>query len=240
MSSHPQRASILDRLRRARVEGPVGRMPRTGPSARRARPRPQERRYAYPRHPRSGLRRTFGPVDPAACAEHEVMSQEVPVADQRLDEHPLPWSRPGLLVGVDGSPASLAALRVAVDMGPKLDLPVHALVVWGYVSPLAGRTVVTTRSSRPEADARGVVDAARRSAFAGPPPDWFTIGLERGRPAFVLLQHSSNSEMLIIGSRGHGGFTGLLLGSVSSVCVAHALCPVLIVRERVSSPAEAD
>lgn len=121
-------------------------------------------------------------------------------------------------------------------MGPRLGLPVHALVVWDFASPLSGHRLAAPRNSRPETDARAVIDAARREAFAGPPPEWFTIGMERGRPGFVLLQHSANSEMLIIGSRGHGGFTGLLLGSVSSVCVAHALCPVLIVREQDVAP----
>ena len=74
-----------------------------------------------------------------------------------------------------------------------------------------------------------MVDAARREVFPHSPPDWFTVGMERGQPAFVLLQHSADAEMLIIGTRGHGGFVGLLLGSVSSACVAHALCPVLVV-----------
>lgn len=145
------------------------------------------------------------------------------------DERPLPWSLPGPLVGVDGSQASLAALRMAVDMGPKLGLPVHALVVWDFASPLSGHEFARRHDSTPEADAQKVVDAARRAVFPESPPDWFTIGRERGRPAFILLQHSARSEMLVIGSRGHGGFAGLLLGSVSSVCVSRALCPVLIV-----------
>lgn len=143
--------------------------------------------------------------------------------------HPLPWSRPGLLVGVDGSPASLDALRLAVRMGPALDLPVHALAVWYYSSPLEGHRSSAPADSRPEMDARAVVDAVRRDVFPRAPPEWFSVGIERGRPAFVLLEHSPDCEMLIIGSRGHGGFAGLLLGSVSSICVRHALCPVLIV-----------
>jgi nucleotide-binding universal stress UspA family protein len=132
-------------------------------------------------------------------------------------------------VGVDGSPASLAALRWAAEAAPKLALPVHALVVWGFASPLEGRSASTAPDSRPQSDAQGVVDAARREVFPHSPPDWFTAGTERGRPAFVLLQHSADAEMLIIGTRGHGGFVGLLLGSVSSVCITHALCPVMVV-----------
>lgn len=134
-------------------------------------------------------------------------------------------------MGVDGSPASLAALHWAAEAAPKLGLPVHALVVWDFASPLEGHRPSNAPDSRPQSDAQIVVDAARREVFPHSPPDWFTVGTERGRPAFVLLQHSADAEMLIIGTRGHGGFVGLLLGSVSSACVAHALCPVLVVPE---------
>ena len=51
-----------------------------------------------------------------------------------------------------------------------------------------------------------------------------------GHPAEVLVRAARGADMLVVGSQGHGGFTGALLGSVSQYCVHHALCPVLVIR----------
>ncbi len=56
--------------------------------------------------------------------------------------------------------------------------------------------------------------------------------MQRGDPAEVLLSRSRDADLLVVGSRGEGGFTGLLMGSVSEKCVRHALCSVLVVRAR--------
>lgn len=141
----------------------------------------------------------------------------------------LPWDRPGILVGVDGSSDSLDALRLAVEIAPKLDLPVHALVAWDLATTLYDDFFTADALSHPQEDAKRVVAATRRAVFPDGEPGWFTIGTERGRPAFVLLSHSAGAAMLALGRRGHGGFFGLLLGSVSAACVPHALCPVLVV-----------
>jgi nucleotide-binding universal stress UspA family protein len=58
--------------------------------------------------------------------------------------------------------------------------------------------------------------------------------LVEGRAASVLVSESRDADLLVVGSRGHGGFAGLLLGSVSQECAAHAACPVVIVHERES------
>ena len=66
-------------------------------------------------------------------------------------------------------------------------------------------------------------------AFGPETPDNVEVRLAQGHPRHVLIEESKSADMLVLGRRGHGGFGGLLLGSVSSACVAHAHCPVLVV-----------
>jgi nucleotide-binding universal stress UspA family protein len=143
---------------------------------------------------------------------------------------PLPWSRPGVLVGVDGSEASLEALRAAADIAPRLDLPLHVLVVWDYPTMLYGDQYHPVIEPHPEETARQILDETLAAAFGESIPTWCTSGTERGRTARTLIERSREAAIVALGSRGHGGFAGLLLGSVSAACVAHAHCPVLIWR----------
>lgn len=70
-------------------------------------------------------------------------------------------------------------------------------------------------------------DALRRASEAGVT---VTGEVAEGHPAEVLLKAAAGADLLVVGSRGHGGFAGMLLGSVSSHAVHHAHCPVLVVR----------
>ena len=54
--------------------------------------------------------------------------------------------------------------------------------------------------------------------------------VEEGNPVQVLIEQSASADLLVVGSRGHGGFAGMLLGSVSHHLVAHSKCPVVVVR----------
>jgi nucleotide-binding universal stress UspA family protein len=74
-----------------------------------------------------------------------------------------------------------------------------------------------------------VLDGAIEIAFGGNPPE-LTRTVLTGAPARTLIHASKNASMLVLGSRGHGGFVGLLLGSVSAACAEHADCAVLVVR----------
>jgi nucleotide-binding universal stress UspA family protein len=136
---------------------------------------------------------------------------------------------PLIVVGVDGSPEAASALAVAIDEARLRHAVLH--VVYAYAamgSPLTGSTgkdyYVQT-----EHDAREVLE---RASTAAPP----TEGLEvewmgvPGNPSEVLIEASRGASLLVVGSRGLGGFMGLLIGSVSNQCVHHAHCPVLVVR----------
>lgn len=131
-----------------------------------------------------------------------------------------------ILVGIDGSRESVEALRYAGRLGDALGLPIEALTVWDYPA-VADYYILSDWS--PEDDARSVIADAIRSAFGDSPPEGLTTSVADGHPARTLIERSRHCEMLLLGSRGHGGFVGLLLGSVSTACAGHAHCPVLIV-----------
>lgn len=143
------------------------------------------------------------------------------------------WEKPGILVGVDGSEASRAALRYAVQLAPKLDLPVHALLAWDFPSILwsdADRHPEEAYETL-ETSAKQLVREEARLVFPDGAPRWFSTGVRQGAAAGELIRASRDAAMLVVGGRGRGGFAGLLLGSVSNACTSHAHCPVLVVRE---------
>jgi nucleotide-binding universal stress UspA family protein len=145
----------------------------------------------------------------------------------------LPWSMPGMLVGVDGSEAASRALSYAVQLAPKLGLPLHILVVWDYPVVMWGDAYSYPQATFESLEAGAELLAADEMSriFPVEAPEWITAGARQGSPAPTLIEASREASMLVVGSRGHGGFAGLLLGSVSSACASHAHCPVLVVRE---------
>lgn len=138
---------------------------------------------------------------------------------------------PGVIVGVDGSESSVAALRYAAELAPKLGLRVRALAVWNYPAFIYGG-YYPQMDWTPEDDAERIVARAGEEVFGGEPPEWFATRTRQGRPAEALIDESKHAEMIVVGSRGHGGFAGLLLGSVSAAVAEHAHCPVLVVHGR--------
>lgn len=139
-----------------------------------------------------------------------------------------------VVVGVDGSPAAAAALRWALDAARRRDLPV--LVVHAYLWPvyppplLPGSEFVTTGEAG-ERMAQGIVDDALRTAEELAPDVQVSAAVVRGGAGEVLLEHDkSPTELLVVGSRGRGGFRSLLLGSTSTAVAERAHCPVVVVR----------
>jgi nucleotide-binding universal stress UspA family protein len=134
----------------------------------------------------------------------------------------------GIIVGIDGSDTSYRALTQAARLGEALHVSVEGIAAWSYSTSMYDVYYPSSEWS-PEKDARDVLDRAAASVFGDRRPDWYSSSTRRGRPAQVLISASAGAQMLVLGSRGHGGFVGLMLGSVSGACAAHARCPVLIV-----------
>jgi nucleotide-binding universal stress UspA family protein len=146
------------------------------------------------------------------------------------NQHPKP-----ILVGVDGSSSSIDALRFAGRLSDALGHPIEAMTAWDYPA-MAGYYVAA--EWEPEQDAEDILDTAIDEAFPSGVPQGLVRAVRNGSPARVLVEASSRAEMLVVGSRGRGGFVGLLLGSVSATCAEHARCPVLVMHSALRSAAE--
>lgn len=81
----------------------------------------------------------------------------------------------------------------------------------------------------PADDAARTLADSLAAAFGDTPPDGLEGCVREGHAAQVLIEFSADTDMLVVGSRGHGGFAGLLLGSVSAYCTEHGKCPVVVV-----------
>lgn len=131
-----------------------------------------------------------------------------------------------VVVGVDGSDQSVAALRYGATIAEALQATITVIAAWQ--SPVAYGEAALYSSWSPEDDARSTVDDVVRKAFPDGNPAGMATGVVHGPAAHALVEVSKDASMLVVGSRGHGGFAGLLLGSVSSACAEYAQCPVLV------------
>ena len=140
-------------------------------------------------------------------------------------------ARQVVVVGVDGSPASVAALSWAGHYGAATGAVVWALHIWHY--PTAGGLPpgITPESVTDEvkANQRKELDEAMSTAYLDPAA-LVDSKVGYGHPAQVLISESENADLIVVGHRGHGGFTGMLTGSVTLHVVNHATCPVVVVR----------
>ena len=135
---------------------------------------------------------------------------------------------PRIVVGVDGSEQSIDALRQADRLSRLLGARIEAVTTWSYPVALSPYAMAAEPSF--EEIAKDTLEEALKDAYGSDRPALLTTVVQHGHPAQVLIERSTGAEMLVLGSRGRGGFAGLLLGSVSSECASHANCPVLIVR----------
>lgn len=139
-------------------------------------------------------------------------------------------SRARIVVGVDGSPDSLRALRTAARLAPALDATIDAIAVWEPPIEFGWTYPVALRTSDWRAESTRRLEGAVDQVFGAARPDGLSLRVVAGYPAAVLIEASKGAALLIVGTRGHGGFASLLLGSVSVKCVEHATCPVLVAR----------
>jgi nucleotide-binding universal stress UspA family protein len=132
-----------------------------------------------------------------------------------------------LVVGVDGSPPSQCALRWAVRQAELVGGAIAAIAVWNYP------VFYGLEAAAPAFDEiqHGAEETLAEAVAGVDTPVRIRQQVIQGNPAQVLLEAAANADLLVVGSRGHGGFTGALLGSVSQHCAQHSQCPVVIVRE---------
>ncbi|MEJ5868577.1 universal stress protein [Pseudokineococcus sp. 5B2Z-1] len=141
----------------------------------------------------------------------------------------------GVLVGDDGSEGAGAALRYAAEEAVRRRGLLHVLRAWslatgedppdaerGYVPPLEDVEAATREVVRRRATA--LVEVSRL------PVDDLRVHVAHAAPARALVEASSGADVLVVGTRGRGGFARLLLGSTADQCVRHAACPVVVVR----------
>jgi len=139
-----------------------------------------------------------------------------------------------IVVGVDGSPESKEALRWAIDEAELRRATVRAVHAWTY-PVFFGEAYVPSEAVDAEslaAEARDALDAVVAEVAGEDPRAYIEHVVAEGPAARVLVETAHDAELLVVGSRGHGGFSGLLLGSVSQQCAHHAPCAVVIVRPR--------
>lgn len=136
-----------------------------------------------------------------------------------------------VVVGVDGSPSSLAAIDWAGDYAAATGAPVKLVAVWDWPNSY-GWAVPIPDDYDPSADAARVLDQSTERLLERHPALSVQSAVLQGHPAQQLVEASETAMLLVVGSRGHGQFAGMLIGSVSEHCAAHARCPVLVFHRR--------
>lgn len=129
-----------------------------------------------------------------------------------------------IIAGVDGSEASVEALRVSATLAEPLGATVEAWACWDVPAGYGVYLAVGIEGFRYAAEQ--VLQQALADAFGEERPPNVRPRLVRGKPGHLLVDGSRSALLLVVGRRGHGGFVP---GSVSTACVSHAHCPVLVV-----------
>ena len=137
-----------------------------------------------------------------------------------------------ILVGVDGSPGSRTALTWAAAEAADHGADLVVLTVWErpLLPPMGSGEV--PEGPVPDAGQSATEELVKviKEELGEDPPVLVQPRNKHGNPAKVLIEQSADADLLVVGSRGHGGFRGLVLGSVSQHVAAYAKCPVAVIR----------
>ena len=146
-----------------------------------------------------------------------------------------------VVVGVDGSSQSKRALRWAAAVAASFDAEIDAVAAW-QVPATTGWSPAAV-AWNPKQDMEQCLTEAVDDVFGANRPARLRLTIHEGHAAQVLIRASKGAAMVVVGSRGHGGFAGLLLGSVSASVAELAHCPVLVIHgdeDPVTPPVELD
>lgn len=137
-----------------------------------------------------------------------------------------------IVVGMDGSPGSIQALRHALEEAERRGTArIRAVFAWSYPAFATSPPPFGAGMLPDPAMGEAALEVLEKSIAEVGPPDELHIErvVEMGRAATVLLKAAENADLIVLGCRGHGGLSGMVLGSVSQKVAAQATCPVLIV-----------
>ena len=140
-----------------------------------------------------------------------------------------------IVVGVDGSDISRKALDWAYEEAAHHGASLTVVTTWHPpampMTPPYGNLPPEDYGDQPRKEALELLDRFTSELVPKDPVVDIRTSVEEGKnPSKVLIERSKEADLVVVGSRGHGGFAGMLLGSVSQHLVAHAECPVVVVR----------
>jgi nucleotide-binding universal stress UspA family protein len=148
------------------------------------------------------------------------------------DPRPHVHHQPTVVVGVDGSKASTKAIDFAFEQADARHARVVAVHAWTspFLTYADGASMLQFDEDKIRDESKLLVAESVAGAAADHPDVECTTELVTGSAGQALLRRSETADLIVVGSRGHGGFTGLLLGSVSQTVLHHTHCPIAIVR----------
>ena len=139
----------------------------------------------------------------------------------------------GVVVGDDGSPAAEVAVQYALDEARRRNTDLHVIRAWRIPTALGMREPTAYVPSLPEleAETRDFLQERVDRILGSPDDVRLHIHTVYASAARALITASESADVVVVGSRGLGGFASLLLGSVADQCARHCACPVIVVRQ---------